>query len=202
MKTGEPIAERRGDDWMTSECAERLAVPQQGPIHGNAPQTRRGFLAIFLLVGTAVGGPLGCSRPYRVGDRVLVEWGAEQLLYPAYIVDIKGKSRFRVHYEGYPTRWDEDISLPRIQGRVTGHVTPPPPPRHVRLARGMNGSNDGDSPVSPFKKGDRVRVRWRGSIYRASVLDIVSANELKVHYEGYESAWDEVIPVTRVATGQ
>lgn len=164
-------------------------------------QLRRSLLwAMFL--GAALLFLGGCSRPYRVGDRILVEWGEEQLLYPAYIIEIKGKSRFRVHFEGYPPRWDEVVSLPRIQGRVSGEVTPPPPPRHVRIARGMNTKKVGDEPVSPFKKGDRVRVRWRGSAYRASVLEIVSASELKVHYEGHESAWDEVVPVSRVLAGQ
>lgn len=162
--------------------------------------SRRSLLACFVVAWGATAA-VACSRPYRVGDRVLVEWGEDKLLYPAFIIQIKGKSRFRVHYEGYPARWDEDVALPRIRGRVEGEVTPPPPPRKVRLARGMDSRKPGELLVSPFKMGDRIRVRWRESIYRAIVLEVISATQLRIHYEGHENAWDEVIHVSRVVTG-
>lgn len=140
----------------------------------------------------------GCSRPYRVGDHVLVEWGEDSLSYPAYIIEKKSKSRYRVHYDGYPARWDENVGLQRIKGMVEGEVPHPPPPKKVRLARGLDASDLGDTPVSPFKVGDKIRVLWRESDYRATVLEIVSGKELRVHYEAHEDAWDEVIPVSRV----
>lgn len=140
----------------------------------------------------------GCSRPYRVGDHVLVEWGEENLSYPAYIIDKRSKTRFRVHYDGYPARWDEDVGLPRIKGWVHGEPPHPPPPRKVRLARGLNKDGQLDGPMSPFKEGDKIRVRWRGSDYRATVVAIITSKELKVHYDGHEDAWDEVVPVSRV----
>lgn len=159
--------------------------------------SRRRSLAL-LAAGTLL---LACSRPYRVGDHVLVEWGEERLLYPAFIIERKSKSRFRVHYEGYPSRWDEDLELVRIAGHVEGEVVAPPPPLKVRIARGFDAKKSGDAPVSPFKEGDRVRVRWRESVYRAVVLEIVSTTELLIHYDGHEAAWDEVIPVSRVVSG-
>lgn len=141
----------------------------------------------------------GCSRPYQVGDYVLVEWGDDKLLYPAYIIEKKANARFRVHFEGYPARWDEIVALPRIKGLVEGKVTPPPPPRKVRLVLGLEPENKGTNvPVSQFKVGDRVKVKWRESVYRANVIGIVSASEIRVHYEGHESAWDEVVPVSRI----
>lgn len=142
---------------------------------------------------------VSCTRPYQVGDYVLVEWGEDKLLYPAYIVERRGKSHFRIHYEGYASRWDEVVPLPRIKGRVVGQVTPPPPPRRVRVALGLSVEDKGEkAPVSQFKVGDRVMVKWRESTYRANVIEIVSATELKVHYEGHETAWDEIIPVSRI----
>jgi len=138
-----------------------------------------------------------CARPYRIGDHVLVEWGEENLHYPAYIIEKKSKTRFRVHYDGYPARWDEDVGLPRIKGWVQGEVPHPPPPKKVRLSRGLS-KDQPEGPVSPFKAGDKIRVRWRDSEYRAIVLDIVSSKELRVHYEGHEDAWDEVVPISRV----
>ena len=170
------------------------ATPRPVPV-----SSRRATLTLVACMGLSM---LGCSRPYRVGDHVLVEWGGESLQYPAYIIDKKSKSKFRVHYEGYPSRWDEDVGLPRIKGFVEGEVVHPPPPKKVRLARGLDTHQSGDSPVSPFKVGDKVRVRWRETDYRATVLQIVSSQELLVHYDGHETAWDEVVPVSRIVVGR
>jgi hypothetical protein len=50
---------------------------------------------------------------YRVGDRVRVEWHGAT--YTASIVAVLGAERYRVHYEGYGSEWDENIGLARIQ---------------------------------------------------------------------------------------
>lgn len=152
-----------------------------------------------VLCGLLLFLAIACSRPYRVGDRVLVEWGEDKLLYPGFITEMRSKSRYRIHYEGYPSRWDETVALPRIKGIASGEVAPPPPPLKVRIARGISEKKRGESaPVSQFKEGDRVRVRWRDSVYRAQILEVVSASSLRIHYEAHESAWDEVVPLSRI----
>ena len=157
--------------------------------------SRRTFGACCALLFVA------CTRPYRVGDFVLVEWGDEKLLYPAYIIAKKGNSRFRVHFDGYPARWDEAVTLDRIQGLVSGQPVQPPPPRHVQIATGVDKEKAADStPLGRYKVDDRIRVKWRGSVYRAVVLEVVGAEKLKIHYDGHESAWDEVIHVSRIVT--
>lgn len=55
------------------------------------------------------------TNTYRVGDHVRVEWRGR--LYPAQIVDVVGKERYRVHYEAYPSEFDENVGLSRIQPR-------------------------------------------------------------------------------------
>ncbi len=156
----------------------------------------RRSIFLFLLVSL-----LGCSRPYQVGDHVLVEWGKKGHIYPAFILAKKSNSIYRVHYEGYPSRWDEDISLPRIKGRVAGTVSQPPPPKHVRRAQGLDIKKKGESSqLGRYKAGDRVRVKWRGSVYRATVVEVKSPTEIKIHYEGHDDAWDEVVPVSRIVT--
>lgn len=55
------------------------------------------------------------SNTYRVGDHVRVEW--RERMYPAQIIDVVGKERYRVHYEGYPNEFDENVGLSRIQAR-------------------------------------------------------------------------------------
>jgi len=144
----------------------------------------------------------GCKRPYRVGEHVLVEWedGSPQL-YPAYIIERVGETRYRVHFDGYDSRFDEDVSINRIHGRIEGPVSSPPPPKKVAQAAGIQTRQDAGAAlaVNPYKQGDRVRVRWRGSIYSATVLEVTARDRVLVRYEGHESAWDEVVGLDRIA---
>jgi hypothetical protein len=162
---------------------------------------------------------LSCSEPYRVGEYVLVEWEAGKV-YPAYIVEISGKARYRVHFDGYDSRWDEDVGIDRIKGRVEGPVAPLPPPAKVARASqtakppadtlpgampsastsASAGPGGASVLANPYKPGDRVRLTWRGSIYSATVLEVVAKDKLLVHYEGHESVWDEVVHVDRIAS--
>ncbi len=138
----------------------------------------------------------GCKKPYRVGDRVWVEWEGRE--YPAFILEIKSANRFRVHFEGYDERWNEDVTPERIKGLAEGEVTPPPPPPQVTRALGAPRAAASAGPASPFKVGDAVRVRWRGSIYGATIIEVVSRDRVKVHYDGHEDAWDEVVSLERI----
>jgi hypothetical protein len=144
----------------------------------------------------------GCKKPYRVGEHVLVEWEKEQPPYPAYITQRVGATRYRVHFDGYDSRWDEDVSFERLLGRVEGPVTVPPPPPKVALAAGVaspkTAGSAGEVAVSPYKEGDRVRVSWRGSVYSATVVKVVAKDRFEVHYEGHEAAWDEAVGIDRI----
>jgi hypothetical protein len=155
-----------------------------------------GLLGLLLLVS-------GCKKQYRVGEHVLVEWEKEQPPYPAYITQRVGATRYRVHFDGYDSRWDEDVSFERLLGRVEGPVTAPPPPPKVALAAGVaspkTAGSAGEVAVSPYKEGDRVRVSWRGSVYSATVVKVVAKDRFEVHYEGHEVAWDEVVGIDRIA---
>jgi len=143
----------------------------------------------------------GCKEPYRVGEYVWVEWQGRE--YPAYIISKKGTARFRVHFDGYDARWDEDVTLDRIKGRVQGPVTPPPPPEKVARMSGVGPKDkDGAAAVTPFNAGDRVRVRWRGSTYMATVVAVVAPDKYLVHYDGYESAWDETVSADRLESAR
>ena len=154
---------------------------------------RRALALLVFLVGLASG----CKESYRIGEYVMVEWEGRD--YPAYIIDKRGTARFRVHYDGYDSRWDEDVTIDRIKGKITGPVTPPPPPEKV--ARVTAGPKASGSPATAqnYKQGDRVRVKWRNSLYVATIVAVVAPDRYLVHYEGYEAAWDETVPSDRIA---
>jgi len=109
-----------------------------------------------------------------------------------------------VHFEGYESRWDEDVTLDRIRGRVDGPASAPPPPKKVQRSRGQTGKGPDGRPIAPplsaFSEGDRVRVRWRGSIYSATVIGVVKSDQILVHYDGLENAWDEIVTLDRIVS--
>ena len=155
-----------------------------------------------LLVGLALF-LAACNEPYRIGEYVWVEW-EEGAYYPAYIIQRKSATRYRVHFEGYGSRWDEDVTLDRIRGRVDGPASAPPPPKKVQRSRGQTGKGPDGRPIAPplsaFSEGDRVRVRWRGSIYSATVIGVVKSDQILVHYDGLENAWDEIVTLDRIVS--
>ncbi len=143
---------------------------------------------------------VACKQPYRVGEHVLVEW-EEGKFYPAHVLEVHGPARYRVHFDGYDSHWDEDVGLDRIRGRIQGPMTPPPPPEKVTRAAGApTGSAASGIGINPFQEGDRVRVTWRGSVYAAIVLEVKARDRVLVHYEGHENAWDEVVALDRIVS--
>lgn len=154
-----------------------------------------------MLVALALG-VASCAKPYRVGEYVLVEWEEDQAPYPAFIIEKKSNTRFRVHFDGYESRWDEEVSLDRIVGRVVGPVTPPPPPPKVARAAGAPSPSGSAATAAPYRIGDRVRVKWRGSVYSATILGIVAPDKFLVRYDGHESAWDEIVDIDRIVSSQ
>lgn len=155
-----------------------------------------------MLAALAVFGGLSvtaCKKPYRVGDHVLVEW-EEGKTYPAYVLEVNGKSRYRVHFDGYDSRWDEDVGIDRIVGRVEGPVAPLPPPAKVTRAAGTPVGSAKPTGAHGYQPGDRVRVTWRGSVYAAIVIGVEGKDRLLVHYEGHENAWDEIVSIDRVVS--
>lgn len=162
----------------------------------DARSLRQSFAALAVASGLAV---TACKKPYRVGDHVLVEW-EEGKAYPAYVLEVNGKSRYRVHFEGYDSRWDEDVGIDRIVGRVEGPVAPLSPPEKVTRAAGAPAGSAKATGTHGYQPGDRIRVTWRGSVYAAVVVGVEGKDRLLVHYEGHENAWDEVVSLDRIVS--
>src|SRR5437762_12742136 len=48
-----------------------------------------------------------------------------------------------------------------------------------------------------WKLNDHVEVEWKSDWYQAQIIQ-VQGNQFKVHYDGYESSWDEWVDNTRI----
>jgi hypothetical protein len=146
---------------------------------------------LFLALGFALSLPLsGCKRSYGVGDHVMVEW--EKKVYPAVIIEAPKPTKYKVHYDGYDTVWDEEVSRDRIKGFVEGKVVPPEPPEKVR-AKALQAVQS-----NVFKIGDRVRVEWHGQMYPAEITGIVGQEKYRIWYLGYGHEWDEIVGLSRI----
>lgn len=180
---------------------ERGRPRPPGPPRARFPRAiggeRAAFLA-FAVSALAVSALAACRETLRIGDHVLVEYDGKTC--PGYVIDKKGETRVRVHFdfEGYD--WQDDVSADRVLGRVRDPVQECALPERVRLSLGLVSAPKAQAGVSPYKVGDRVRVRWRDSVYPATVTEVRSGDTVVVHYLGHEDVWDEAIHVDRIET--
>ena len=49
-----------------------------------------------------------------------------------------------------------------------------------------------------YDVGDHVLVDWEGRDYPAMIVEVPGPGKLKVHYDGLDEIWDEVIPRNRL----
>jgi hypothetical protein len=138
---------------------------------------------------------VGCSKTYRIGDYVMVMW-RQAGPYPAYVLEHTGR-RYRVHFDGYPDRCDEDVLVDEIVGVATPPVVAPAnPPPGVSCVRPKPTPDEGVTQV--YKAGDRVKVTWRGSAYPAVILEVIARDRFRVNYEGHEEQWNETVSLDRI----
>jgi hypothetical protein len=103
-----------------------------------------------------------------------------------------------VQFEGCDSHWQRDVTLDKIHSRLDeaeegrAPVTVACSPVGAAAKGGPSGAG------TPYKAGDRIRVRWRGSVYTASIVSVAGPDRFLVHYEGHEAAWDEIVPLERV----
>lgn len=49
-----------------------------------------------------------------------------------------------------------------------------------------------------YDVGDHVLVEWEGEQFPAMIIDIPGPGKVKVHYDGYDEMWDEVVARSRL----
>jgi hypothetical protein len=155
-------------------------------VHRSPRPTLRALARILVLVAFVAA----CSRSYRVGDEVLVEWEGKE--YPAVILSAPTPAKFKVHYEGFDEVWDEEVPKSRIKGFRAGNEPRPEPPAKVRQ-KALEAAQ-----TNTYRVGDHVRVEWRDKLYPAQIVDVVGKEKYRVHFEGYGAEFDENVGLARI----
>jgi hypothetical protein len=172
---------------MRRNTTVRCIAPQ---LHTVISGLRPVILACLILAGSSA-----CQEGYRIGDLVLVKWCEGE--YPAYILARKGSTRYRVHFDKYEARWDTDVTHDKILRKLD--VLPnTSAPLCADVARALGIQQEESGAPALYNSGAHVKVTWRGSVYRATVLSVEGNSRFKVHYEGYDEAWDEVVGSDRI----
>ncbi len=117
------------------------------------------------------------------GDKAQVLWKGSW--YPATVIQ-GGASKCYIHYDGYSNSWDEWVGPGRI--KVAGGAVSP------SVIPGQNSVSIG---AGPYKAGDAVMVKWKGSWWPAQVVQ-VGAKRWYIHYDGYSNSWDEWVGPGRI----
>ena len=136
-----------------------------------------------------------CKRPYRVGEHIWVDNDAG--VFPAFVREKRGGTRLLVHYQGCDDGWMREVTLDRVKGRVAKDTAMSP----EKFACVKDAASKGDKAAAldtPFKAGDKVRVKWRGSVYSAVVVRVEAPDRFRIHYEGHETVWDETVAIDRI----
>jgi hypothetical protein len=152
---------------------------------------------------SSAGKKVNSDTPLKVGDKLFAEdmgtW------WPAEVLGLEADGRVKIHYTGFGESWD--TALPRSALRLEGPnqwvgVSPSggvcefgPPPVSTDNWEGLL-AGEPVTAETPLRAGDKVLVEYGSLWWHAEVVEVKGDGSVKIHYAGWESHWDEVVPRT------
>jgi hypothetical protein len=158
---------------------------------------------------------------HPIGSAVVVQWGAQW--WDAHVIETPAPNVWKVHYDGWSDQWDELVGPDRIRDRsAAAGLTRGTKPKAVAVTVALSlllvactlsfvamsalRSSPAPAPAaqgsSGVVAGAIVEVQWRGTWYRAQILEVMPDGSMRVHYEGYGPEHDEVVRPRRVRQPQ
>ncbi|MFO0676545.1 MAG: hypothetical protein U0169_08425 [Polyangiaceae bacterium] len=148
------------------------------------------------------------TMTFASGDAVDVKWNASW--WKAEVLAVNAGT-YRIHYAGWSSSWDEDVTPDRVRAQTAdssvGSESTAAAPSAALAAKAapvpaakaaVSAAPTAKSlTAAAFKPGDKVDVNWNGQWWQGQVLG-VSGTQYKVHYVGWASSWDELVPVGRL----
>jgi len=92
----------------------------------------------------------------------------------------------KADFEEYLRKYPQGSFAGIARNRIKTLAAPPPV---VAAAQPAKGS---------FAVDDNVDVEWKGAWYAASVMEVKGQGKYKIHYQGYDSSWDETVGPNRI----
>ncbi len=126
------------------------------------------------------------KQDWNVGDKAEIYWKGQW--YKGTIIEGKNaEGKFKVHYEGWDSQWDEFVDVRRIR-ELKASQQDKPQEQKVEAKK-----------QDEYKVGDKVEILWNSSWYKGSIIGAKNAEgKYKIHYDGYESNWDEWVDTKRL----
>lgn len=148
--------------------------------------------------------PTPPAPTYKIGDAVDVKWNSSW--WRAEVLSVNGGT-YRIHYVGWSSSWDEDVTPDRVRARTeessvgteepaagaapSASAAPEEQPAQAASAAPKKAA------AGAWKVGDKVDVNWNGQWWQGQILS-VNGNQYKVHYIGWASSWDETVTASRL----
>ncbi|WP_258542680.1 Tudor-knot domain-containing protein [Parvicella tangerina] len=105
---------------------------------------------------------------FNVGDRVEANWNNEGTYLPAIVKSVKGEN-FYLKYDDGNLEWTTADKIKAKEGSKCLDKT------------------------TKYKKGEKVDLLYNDKWYDATILEAKGDGEYKVHYDGWDSKWDEYV---------
>jgi hypothetical protein len=126
------------------------------------------FLLLLLLIAGAFPCVVGAAPPVYAVGDEVCVQWAEDWRWYEAEVTEVAADLVEVHYPEYGSAWDQWVGLEEVNPRYTPTV------------------------------GGQAWVEWRLNYYTATILQTMPSGQYEVHYEGYDSSWDEEVNPCRV----
>lgn len=191
----------RALEQKVAELEEKVA--QLEPLRKEYERYQRDRREIEQLGGTpgaieSTGKPVSSKTKLKAGQVLQAEDGGQW--YAARVLGLEPDGQVKIHYIGWPSQFDEVLPRSRLQldpdavdkarksieqapTYVTGRVSPSGIPVTANTALCV---------------GQRLRVESGGNWWAGEVLELKPDGNVKIHYVGWDSTWDEVVPRTRL----
>jgi hypothetical protein len=145
---------------------------------------------------SATRGPGDPKAAYTKGQAVDIHSGSTW--YPGSVIGLDG-SKYRAHYDGYSSSWDEWVRADRLRPRTivdAGADTSAKDAGSDARAYPVPAVDGGD-PKATYENGEAVEVLY-GSTWWAGSIKQKDGSRYRIGYDGYSDSWDEWVTPKRL----
>ena len=143
------------------------------------------------------GKPVSVRTKLRVGQVLQANDGHGW--YAARVLHLKPDGQVRIHYIGWTSHFDEDVPRSRLQLDPEAISKARESVREANLEFGLREPSGLEvSEQTELRPGQHLLVEWGGQWWAGGVLELRPDGKVKVHYIGWDSTWDELVPRSRL----